>query len=181
MAKVAFSTLKLKQNKDVKTFMIGDKEIEVLQFLPSTEKYDLIMITLQESKVDGIYNPFLKEMFFNLNIIFMYTNLNFTDKQKENLPELYDLLDSNNIINQVISLIPSKEYTELCDILTETETALTAYDHSFAGGLRSAFDTLPQTIQIASTMMKEFDIKSYKEVIEFAKAIGQREELDKIN
>ena len=175
MAKVAFSTLKLKQNKNVKTFTIGDKEIEVLQYLSSSEKYDLIMISLQESKVDGIYNPFLKEMFFNLNIVFMYTNLTFTEKQKENLPELYDLLDSNDIINQVISLIPQEEYTTLINILNETENALVTYNNSFSGGLVSAFEILPQTIQTASNMMKNFNVEEYKEVIEFAKAIGQRD------
>ena len=172
MAKVAFSTLKLKQNKEVKTFKIADKDIEVLQYLPSEEKYDLIMITLQQCFENNIYNPFLKEIFFNLNLVFMYTNLTFTDKQKEDLVELYDLLDGNDIFNQVIALIPQKEYEFLMNNLNETEEKMIAYNHSIAGALASGFNALPQAMEATIANLQNFDPSQYKEVINFANSVG---------
>ena len=91
MAKITFASLKLKTRDDVEKINLYDKEIEVKQYLPAEDKYDLIMITLQESKEEGVYNHFKMDMFFHLNIIFMYTNLQFTDKQKEDLIKLYDV------------------------------------------------------------------------------------------
>lgn len=172
MAKVAFSTLKLKQNKEVKSFKIGDKEVEITQYLSSEDKYDLIMITLQQCYENNIYNPFLKEIFFNLNLVFMYTNLSFTDKQKENLVELYDLLESNNIFNQVIELIPEKEYEFLVNNLNETEEKMTAYNYSIAGALASGFNALPQAMEATIANLQNFDPNQYKEVINFANSVG---------
>ena len=175
MAKVAFSTLKLKQNKDVKTFKFADKEIEVLQYLPASDKYDLIMGTLQECSVDNVFNEFLKEVYFNLNLVFMYTNLTFTDKQKEDITELYDILDSNGFFNQVIENIPKEEYEFLVCCMEEVQTAMEKYEQSIAGALAKGFNVLPQAVEATMTTMKNFNINDYKEVVDFAKAVGMRE------
>lgn len=175
MAKVAFSTLKLKQNKDVKTFKFADKEIEVLQYLPASDKYDLIMSTLQECTVENVFNEFLKEVYFNLNLVFMYTNLTFTDKQKENMTELYDILDSNGFFNQVIENIPKEEYEFLVLSMEEIQTAMERYDQSIAGALAKGFNVLPQAVEATMETMKNFNIDDYKEVVDFAKAVGMRE------
>ena len=175
MAKVAFSTLKLKQNKNVKTFKFADKEIEVLQYLPASDKYDLIMSTLQESNVDNVFNEFLKEVYFNLNLVFMYTNLTFTDKQKEDMTELYDILDSNGFFNMVIENIPKEEYEFLVLSMEEIQTAMERYDQSIAGALAKGFNVLPQAVEATMSTMKNFNINDYKEVVDFAKAVGMRE------
>ena len=50
MAKVSFTNLKLKMNKEIKEISFNNTKIEVLQYLPIEEKYDLVMITLQQAK-----------------------------------------------------------------------------------------------------------------------------------
>jgi len=42
-------------------------------------------------------------MYFNLYIVYFYTNLNFTDKQKEDPAKLYDQMESNGLITEVIA------------------------------------------------------------------------------
>ena len=91
MAKIPFTNLKLKFDASVKTFKIGDYDVEVLQYLPIADKYDLIMITLQQAEEGNIYNPLKLEMYFNLYLVFLYTNINFTERQKEDLYKLYDI------------------------------------------------------------------------------------------
>ena len=55
MAKVTYASLKLKTDDSVKIFKINDTEIEVLKYLPIEDKYDLISITLQNSKDSPLY------------------------------------------------------------------------------------------------------------------------------
>ena len=49
MAKISYSSLKLKKNTEVNKITYEDKEIEVLQYLSFKDKMDLIEITLQKS------------------------------------------------------------------------------------------------------------------------------------
>ena len=175
MAKVTFASLKLKTKDDVEKINLYDKEIEVKQYLPAEDKYDLIMITLQESKEEGVYNHFKMDMFFHLNIIFMYTNLQFTDKQKEDLIKLYDVLESNGVINAVVAAIPEDEYNYLFDTMETVAKARSKYDNSFAGILNNFMINMPINAAEANKIVENFDPEKYGEVINFAKAIGMRE------
>ena len=84
MAKVSYANLKLKVDTDVNTFDFKDNKIEVLKYLPIEDKYSLVMVTLQKALENDIYNPLKIDIYFHLNLIYMYTNLSFTDKQREN-------------------------------------------------------------------------------------------------
>jgi hypothetical protein len=87
--------MKLKINSEVKTFDFCGQKVEVPQYLPARDKYDLLMITLQNSFEDGIYNEFKLNLYFELNLVYMYTNISFTEKQREDEFKLYDNLKSN--------------------------------------------------------------------------------------
>ena len=175
MAKVSFASLKLKTKDEVKTINIGEKEIEVKQYLPAEDKYNLIMISLQQSKENGIYNDFKLDMFLHLNLVFMYTNLTFTDKQRENLPGLYDILETNGIINLVVKNIPEEELSNIYAAISEIKDSLVAYENSFAGVANNFITNLPENAQAAADIVDNFDPDKYSEVVNFAKAIGMRE------
>ena len=175
MAKVSFASLKLKTKDEVKTINIGEKEIEVKQYLPAEDKYNLIMISLQQSKENGIYNDFKLDMFLHLNLVFMYTNLTFTDKQRENLPGLYDILETNGIINLVVKNIPEEELSNIYAAISEIKDSLVAYENSFAGVANNFITNLPENAQAAADIVDNFDPEKYSEVVNFAKAIGMRD------
>lgn len=175
MAKVSFASLKLKVKDEVKTINIGEKEVEVKQYLPTVDKYDLIMISLQQAKENGIYNEFKLDMFLHLNLVFMYTNFTFTEKQREDLPGLFDILETNGIIEQVITTIPEEEIKIIYAATTEVKESLVAYENSFAGVVNNFITNLPVNAQAAADIVDNFDPEKYGEVIKFAKAIGMRE------
>ena len=175
MAKVTFTSLKLKVKDDIKTVDLGDKILEVKQYLPAEDKYDLIMITLQESKESGVYNQFKMDMFFHLNLVFMYSNIQFTDKQKEDLVKLYDLLESNGIISAVVAAIPEEEYNYLFDAMNDIAEAYSKYDNSFAGVVNNFMVNMPINAAETAKIVESFDPEKYGEVINFAKSIGMRE------
>lgn len=174
MAKVSFTTLKLKVNDSSKHIQIGDKEVEVYQYIPAEDKYDLIMITLQECKENGIYNSYKKEIFFNLNLVYMYTNLSFTDKQKEDYLKLYDILESNGVFNEVIGAMAEGEYENLLTWMEEVQNDLLVYENSFAGAINNLIESLPKNAQVAADIVDGFNPEKFSEVINFAKGIGMR-------
>jgi predicted nucleic acid-binding protein len=77
------------------------------------------------------------DLFTCLEVIYAYTNISFTEKQKEDAPKLYDLMDSNDIFNIVISKIPQSEYKFIVNGVNETAKAIYAYNNSLAGMLEN--------------------------------------------
>ena len=80
MAKITYASLKLKTDNSVDTFDFNGNTIEVLKYLPIKDKYDLITMTLERAEEEGVYNPVMMEAYFHLYLVYMYTNLTFTDK-----------------------------------------------------------------------------------------------------
>ena len=172
MTKVSFSNMKLKNETASKKVKIEDTDIsfEVLQYLPIADKYDLIEITLQKSLLNGVYNPLLIEMYFNLHLVYLYTNINFTDKQKEDEKALYDKLQVNKIIDYVVAAIPEDEYNDLYELILDTIKVYSKNMNSFRGVLTELLQTLPEQAQKAEEIVKQFKPEDYQNVIEFARA-----------
>lgn len=134
MAKPTFAKMALKMNTEIKTVKIGEQDIEVKQYLPINDKLNLIASVLNNSADENNFsNPIKLDVFTNLEIIFTYTNLSFTDKQKEDLVKLYDILESNNIFNQIITAIPSEEYNSIIDGIQKCSDAIYTYRNSVLG------------------------------------------------
>jgi len=112
MAKPTFAKLGLTKNTEVKAFIYAGQEIEVKQYLPIEEKLELIanaMNNVLATDENKFPNYIKLEMYLRLELIFKYTNLVFTEKQKEDLPKLYDLLEGNGIFKLIDAQLP--EYT----------------------------------------------------------------------
>lgn len=169
MAKVSYANLKLKTVDEVKVFDFNGTKIEVKQYLPIEDKYDLVMVTLQKSLEDGIYNPIKIDMYFHLNMVYMYTNLSFTDKQKENEMKIYDCLESNSFINAMLAEIPEEEYSNLYEYMQDIIGDTLNYKNTAGAVIQSFINDLPKNAEIASNIVDSFDKDKYKEVIEFAK------------
>ena len=139
MAKVPFSKLNLKKIDKVQVVTINGLEIEVKQYLPVAEKLELIANVLNNSADDNNFaNPVKTYVLSHLEIIYAYTNLSFTDKQKEDPAKLYDILDTNGIIDSIILALPPSEYDNLIEDITSTINAYYKYKNSALGILEAA-------------------------------------------
>ena len=137
--KISLNKLNLKKEEKVSTLTIGDIELEVKQYLPIREKLALVVEVLVNS-VDGtnnFANPIRTEMYADLAIIEHYTNLSFTDKQKEEADKTFDLLETNNIIDAIVNMIPEDEYEFLLDAIEDTIDAYFKYTNSVLGILNN--------------------------------------------
>jgi len=166
MAKISFASLKLKANDAVKEVPIldGSIKLEVKQYLPIEDKNDIVQITLQKAEENGIYNDLLLEMYLSLNIIYLYTNLSFTDKQRENEAKLYDLLESSGIITAVIGAMPEEEYNKLYDMVQITKNDIMTYKNTAGAVLQSVIQDLPRNAAAAKEIIDSFNPDNFKQV-----------------
>ena len=162
-----YSDLNLHINKDIVIAQKDDIEIEVLTYLPIEDKIDLIEIVLQNSLEGGVYNEMKVEMYFNLYIIYMYTNLEFTEEEKADEFKLYNELESNGIITSVIGAMD--EYDTLFHYLNVVKENNMKYKNSTAGILTMLVQDMPKNAEAMSEIVDNFDKEKYKEVIDFAK------------
>ena len=168
MTKVTYSSLKLKIKEENKK--VEDTDIEVQQYLPIQDKIDLIDITLQKAKEGVLYNPMKVDMFFHLNLIYLYTNLTFTYKQIEDEYKLYDTLQSNGIINKIIAAMDENEYNGLLNMINEKIENELRYNTTAAAIINKLINELPKNVNKAENILNNFDKDKYQEVIDFAKA-----------
>ena len=135
MAKIAFTKLGLKKKDEVKTVNINNNVIEVKQYLPINDKLALIsrVINLSHDSSNNFANPVQVEVIGTVEIIMAYTNLSFTEKQKEDYAKLYDLLEENGITKDLINAIPEDEYAFLINGINESIEAVYKYQNSILG------------------------------------------------
>lgn len=138
MAKITFTKLGLKLNKEIKTIIWNEQTIEILQYLPVDEKLKVISKIINNSAEDmKFYNNGKIEIFTALEIIDAYTNISFTEKQKEDVCKLYDLLISSGLYNTVISAIPKSELTWIHATTMDSISNIYNYQNSILGILDS--------------------------------------------
>lgn len=176
MTKTTYASMKLKVNTETKEIDFNGNKIEVLQYLPIDDKYSLLNITLQKAKEGAIYNPLKKDMFFHLHLIYMYTNLVFTDKQREDESKIYDTLVSNGLLDKVLEAIPDTEFDTLYSYLNEQEKTILTYKNTVGGAITEIIDNLPVQAEQMQKIVDNFDPQKFQNVLDFAKAAnGGRE------
>lgn len=167
--KVSYANMKLKTNTSTKTFEFGGQKVEVLQYLPAQDKYDLLIITLQKSLEDNIYNEFKLNLYFELHLVYMYTNISFTEKQREDEFKLYDTLKSNGFYEKFFQVINEDEYNELFEQLNAIKNASFKNKRSVAGLIGEFINDLPANAEAAAKIVESFDPNQFKAVIDFAR------------
>ena len=134
MAKVSFAKLGLTKNQEVKTIEWGEYFIEVKQYLPINEKLNLISNVINFAHDENNYsNPVKVDVYTALEIMYTYTNINFTDKQKEDVTKLYDLIVSSGLYTKILEAIPDNEYCNLLNAIRKSIDAIYAYQNSVMG------------------------------------------------
>ena len=112
MAQITYTKLGIKPVvDDVKIIdWAPEVKIEVRQYLPLQKKLEVLTNIINASTDDnGFYNSAKIDFNKTLEIIFAYTNIKFTDKQKEDPMKLYDSFYSNGLAKEIFHLIPESE------------------------------------------------------------------------
>lgn len=78
-------------------------------------------------------NEFAFHMYMDLAIVFNYTNLSFTDKQKEDLYKLYDLLVGSGFMKELKKQVNCNQTDDLEVYIYETLNGYYKYHNSVYG------------------------------------------------
>jgi len=167
MAKIHFSSLKLRQDISAKPVKINDDiTISVKNYLPISEKAALINEALKLAEGQLAYDEVLLDAYFHLLIVFHYTNITFNETQKQYMLKLYDLLESNGVILKVVEALGTEEYTDLLNYLDETKKN----NMSILGAIKSILKSDVEQLEQVTQQLQQFDINNYENVVEFVKA-----------
>lgn len=163
MAKISFTKLGLTKNTDVASFDWNGQTIEVKQYLPIQDKLILISNVLNNCQDENNFiNEAKMSMFMTLEIVYNYTNINFTEKQKSNPAKLYDLLAGNGFFDDFFTVLPQTEYKSIAIWLDKTANHIYDYRNSIYGIL----DAIKQDYSNL-----ELDAESIREKIADPKAL----------
>ena len=134
MAKINYNKLNIKPEIVESTINWNDETISVKHYLPIKDKL-LFIISVIEKAADGnrFINPIKLDAFITLEIITSYTNIVFTDKQKEDPAKLYDAFITSGLSEKIISEIPVEEFSFLYDGVKKTIEEIYKYNNSAFG------------------------------------------------
>ena len=137
MAKIALTKLGLKPNAEIKTIDWNGQNVEIRQYLPIEAKLDLISDIANKSLDDNpYYNPARIKIFIRLEIILAYANINTTDKQREDIFKLYDML-AGELGDKIIEAIPVSEYNFIKSTTWDIIEGIYKYKNSAMGIMES--------------------------------------------
>lgn len=137
--KVGLTKLGLKKNTNLVTIEWNSQIIEIKEYLSIQEKLDLIGRIVNQSFDDNNFvNPARLKIFTTLELLYTYTNINFTDKQKENFLELYDLFISSGLWDEICKkLYEFGEFQIISDTAQAVINELYKYKDSALGILQA--------------------------------------------
>ena len=167
MGLINYNEIDFKQsiNKENKVINFNGSEIQVVNYLSIKDKYDLIMITLQKSFEDGYYHETKLKMFFDLHIVYMYTNLFFSAEDRADEIGLYDILNKSGLINIIKECIGKEEIENLWKELKTNEEKIYNYKSSLLAFILNAIENLPNKASQALDLLKEIKPEVLKSIL----------------
>lgn len=166
---MTYKNLGLRLDKDTYTIDVQGNTINIKKYLPINDKKDLIEITLQHAEeANGTYNEVLIDVYFNLYLVYLYTDIEFTDEDRKDEMKLYDELESSGLLERIVNKIPDEEYNILMDYLNAMRKEDSSYKHSAAAMVQKLVVDLPKNAEAAAKIVENFDPEKYKQVTDFA-------------
>lgn len=172
MSKIAYSKLNLKTDTSIKEVPFNGQIIEVTQYLPWEDKMSLINIVLQKAKEGTEYNPLKLDMYFSIYLVMMYTNITFTDKQREDEFKLANAINSGLLYDTVKDNIPEKELAYISSLLLNTAEVRRKNYNSIAGVINDIIENLPVQAEQMQKIVDNFDQEKFQNVLDFAKSVN---------
>lgn len=155
-------------NKTLKTFDFNGSEIAVVPYLSIDDKYDLVMVTLQKSFEKGIYNHVKLDMYFDLHLVYMYTNIEVSEDDRQDEAKVYDIFKRSGLIDRVKECIDSSEIDLLLKYIYDMEKIIIAHRNTLGAVIGTFIEQLPENMEMAANAIKDFDPEKYQSLLSIA-------------
>jgi len=154
------------------TIKVKDKSITIAEGISVKDTNNLIMATAMKAVSEGFINKYLLKIYFNLHMIYMFTDIEFTDEEKEDELALYDKLVEDGVVAAVIDAIPSSVYDEIYNYALEYATDRAYFLVSAAGAINVFAQQLPAAMESVQEIVKSLDEEKLTNIIQLAQANG---------
>ena len=170
MVKVNVTKLNKIKSLDPIDIKIGEETISVVQYLPLEKRLAIMQNIIEQAgnNEEGFYNIVKLTVFYTIEMLRVYTNISFTEKQLEDPQKLYDIIVLNNIWETVKDSIPEKERDYIWENTCALAREITEYNHSALGILKMARADYGET---------DFNITSIMENIKDPETLGLMKEI----
>ena len=171
MAKIGLTKLGLKKNTNLITLNWNDQIIEIKEYLPMEEKIGVVERIVNSSLDENNFaNPARVTISTVLEVMYAYTNINFTDKQKADRLGLYDLLVGSQLWAEVRSQMVqhSGDLFEIESTVKAVIDEVYKYKNSALGILQSLNEDYKAMDLDATAIQKKL---GDKENVEFLKTV----------
>ena len=171
MAKVSLTKLNKIKSLEPIDIKIGEETISVVQYLPLEKKLAIMQNIIEQAgnNEEGFYNIVKLTVFYTIEMLRVYTNISFTEKQLEDPQKLYDIIVLNNIWETVKDSIPEKERDYIWDNTCALAREITEYNHSALGILNllsNDYDNLSlDTTDMANKLSNVDNLKMLREIL----------------
>lgn len=171
MVKVNVTKLNKIKSLDPIDIKIGEETISVVQYLPLEKKLAIMQNIIEQAgnNEEGFYNIVKLTVFYTIEMLRVYTNISFTEKQLEDPQKLYDIIVLNNIWETVKDSIPEKERDYIWDNTCALAREITEYNHSALGILNllsNDYDNLSlDTTDMANKLSNVDNLKMLREIL----------------
>ena len=170
---VKFSDLRIETPCEYKKITFNDAEINIAQYISQKDMYDVIMITLENAQEsNGLYNDFLLDMYLNLNLVYLCTDIEFSEEDRKNEMELYNKLVGSKLLDAIIMAIPSRTYNQIYDYIRQIADINMKYGAQIGRVLENVITELPAAMAKAAEIAENFKPEQYENVLNFAKAVN---------
>ena len=173
MAQINYTKLGLKPILDKVKIIEWNEEahIEVKQYLPLSKKLEVLTTIIQNSgDGNGFYNSARIDFNITLELIFAYTNIKFTEKQKEDMEKLYDAFYSTGLAKQIINIIPEEEKAWFNRHVYKSIDKIYEYRNSVYGildALKTDYNDLNLDVdKLRETLANDENVGFLKEVVD---------------
>lgn len=168
--KIGLSKLGLKKEHSVTIIEWNGQQIEVLNYLPIQEKLDLISRIVNQSLDENNFaNPARLNIFTIMEILYSYTNITFTAKQRENFLDTYDLFMSTGLWYKIFNVLKENgEYEYIQYTTADVVNEIYKYRDSILGILE-AVQSDYKNLDLDATKLQ--DKIANKENVEFLKEV----------
>lgn len=173
MAQINYTKLALKPIFDKVKVIEWNEEahIEVKQYLPLSKKLEVLTTIIQNSgDGNGFYNSARIDFNITLELIFAYTNIKFTEKQKEDLEKLYDAFYSTGLAEDILYEIPDEEKAWFNRHVYKSIDKIYEYRNSVYGildAIKNDYSDLDLNVnELKDALAKDENVEFLKEVMD---------------
>lgn len=161
-----FSDIDTKYKKEFKTFTWRDKEIKISQYLPIDEKIALIDIALQKSMYNGMVHPLQLKKYYELGLVYMYSDIVFSEEDRADEAKIYDELWASGLLDEIIKRIAPKEIQTCAEMLKETKLAVEKHKVSAVGIIETLIQVLNDEVPNIMEQLSQLTPEQAKATLE---------------